>query len=415
MAYSTIKKGSSGGDVSTLQSLLNQNGYSLNVDGIFGSKTQSAVKDYQRNAGLTVDGIVGNNTWSALLGTGASTNPTASAYSALASGSASGSSNMVSGASSQLASYEANKPVYQQSQDVTDALNLLREYENSKPGAYESNYATQIQDVLDQIMNRKPFSYDFASDPLYQQYAQRYQQQGQLAMMDTMGQAAALTGGYGNSYAQTVGQQTYQGYLQALNDIIPELQNAAYQRYRDEGNQLLSNMDVLQGLENMDYGRYRDTVADYYNDLNYYYNRYNDMSEAEYNRYLNDLGAWERDRAYYYQKSQDAQAQANWQAEYDLALAKAQQAAMGSGSSSGGGGGGSRSSSKSTTKTTPTIPAETKAGTKFIQEHYGLGYNTDLINKDIDEWVKKGMITSQKEVDDIMYRLFYDNTPTVLK
>jgi len=383
MAYSTIKKGSSGGDVSTLQSLLNQNGYSLDVDGIFGSKTQSAVKDYQRNAGLTVDGIVGNNTWSALLGTGASTNPTASAYSALASGS----SNMFSGASSQLASYEANKPVYQQSQDVTDALNLLREYENSKPGAYESNYATQIQDVLDQIMNRKPFSYDFASDPLYQQYAQRYQQQGQLAMMDTMGQAAALTGGYGNSYAQTVGQQTYQGYLQALNDIIPELQNAAYQRYRDEGNQLLSNMDVLQGLENMDYGRYRDTVADYYNDLNYYYNRYNDMSEAEYNRYLNDLGSWERDRAYYYQKSQDAQAQANWQAEYDLALAKAQQAAMGSGSSSSGGGGSRRSSSSGSSSGGIAGTVDMNKINDFIAQHSGLP-NTDpsYILADIANW-----------------------------
>lgn len=321
--YSQIKKGAKGEAVSELQRLLNNNGYSLDVDGNFGSKTQAAVRDYQSKNNLTVDGIAGNQTWSALLGSKSNT-----------FGNSSGVSSSNSTAN-WLADYEGNRPTYSQSQALIDAANMLSQYENNKPGDYQSNYAEQIQNMLDKIMNREDFSYDFASDPMYQQYAERYKQQGKLAMMDTMGQAAALTGGYGNSYSQSVGQQAYQGYLQGLNDIIPDLQSAAYNMYRDEGNDMYNQLNLLQGLDSSDYGRYRDTVSDYYNDLNYYYNKYNDMSSAEYNRYLNDLAAWQADRAYYYGKQQDAQAQANWQAEFDLAANAAKSG--GSSVSSGGG------------------------------------------------------------------------------
>lgn len=64
--YSTIRYGSRGDDVKALQNALNAAGYSLDEDGIFGSKTQAAVKQYQKSQGLTVDGIVGKNTWGAL-------------------------------------------------------------------------------------------------------------------------------------------------------------------------------------------------------------------------------------------------------------------------------------------------------------------------------------------------------------
>ena len=42
-----------------------------------------------------------------------------------------------------------------------------------------------------------------------------------------MGQAAALTGGYGSTYGEQVGQQAYNAYLQNLNDIVPQLQQQA--------------------------------------------------------------------------------------------------------------------------------------------------------------------------------------------
>lgn len=57
----TIKNGSKGEEVKTLQKLLG-----LTADGIFGAKTEAAVKEYQKKNGLTADGIVGAKTWAAL-------------------------------------------------------------------------------------------------------------------------------------------------------------------------------------------------------------------------------------------------------------------------------------------------------------------------------------------------------------
>ena len=64
----TIRKGSTGAQVKTLQRLLNLVIYAgLHVDGEFGTLTQTAVRKYQETRGLEVDGIVGKNTWNKLL------------------------------------------------------------------------------------------------------------------------------------------------------------------------------------------------------------------------------------------------------------------------------------------------------------------------------------------------------------
>ncbi len=65
----TIRKGSRGGEVATLQRALN-----LIADGIFGPITDEAVRDFQRSRNLATDGIVGPKTWAAL-GIGTSPNP----------------------------------------------------------------------------------------------------------------------------------------------------------------------------------------------------------------------------------------------------------------------------------------------------------------------------------------------------
>lgn len=63
----TIKNGSRGEDVRTLQEALNKAGnYGLTVDGIFGGKTEGAVRDYQKKNELSIDGICGPKTWSKL-------------------------------------------------------------------------------------------------------------------------------------------------------------------------------------------------------------------------------------------------------------------------------------------------------------------------------------------------------------
>ena len=96
----------------------------------------------------------------------------------------------------------------------------------------------ELERLYAAITGRPAFSYDPASDPVYNSYAQSYRRRGRLAMRDTMGQAAALTGGYGSSYAQSVGQQQYDSYLQSLGEALPELYGIAWQRYNAEGDAL---------------------------------------------------------------------------------------------------------------------------------------------------------------------------------
>ena len=86
-------------------------------------------------------------------------------------------------------------PAYQQ------AMTALQQAQNNMP-TYGGKWEAMAEDIYDRIVNREKFSYDLNSDMLYQQYKDQYTLQGKLAMMDTMGQAAAMTGGYGNSYAQ---------------------------------------------------------------------------------------------------------------------------------------------------------------------------------------------------------------------
>lgn len=123
---------------------------------------------------------------------------------------------------------------------------------------YEGKYDQQLADLYNQITQRKPFEYNSEDDMLYQQYVDRYTKGGKLAMEDTMGQAAALTGGYGNSYAQRVGQQTYDEYMTGLNDQAATLMQQAYQRYKDEGDQLTKQYSMLGQLAADDYNKWAD-------------------------------------------------------------------------------------------------------------------------------------------------------------
>lgn len=64
----TLRKGASGNITKLLQEKLVKLGYNTNgVDGIFGSGTYSAVREFQKTRGLSADGIVGQNTWRKLL------------------------------------------------------------------------------------------------------------------------------------------------------------------------------------------------------------------------------------------------------------------------------------------------------------------------------------------------------------
>ena len=180
---------------------------------------------------------------------------------------------------------------YTPSASVNAAQNYLSQVQSSKPGGYVSKWEGQITDIYNKIVNRDKFSYDLNSDMLYQQYKDQYSALGEMAMMDTMGQAAGLTGGYANTYAQNAGQQAYQNYLRQLNDVVPELYGMARDQYNQETQDLYKQFSMTQTLEDTDYGRYRDTVSDYQWELGFAADQYN--AERNY-----DFGVYESNRNY---------------------------------------------------------------------------------------------------------------------
>lgn len=200
---------------------------------------------------------------------------------------------------------------YTPSQTVTDAMTELNGIIAKQPSAFQSQYMGQLSSILNQILGRGSFQYNAASDPMYQMYAQQYQQQGKQAMQDTMGQAAALTGGYGSSYASTAGNQAYQQYLTRLNDKQTDLYNQALSAYNQEGDRLQQQYSLLNDAYNNEYGRWQDENSRWQNELANAQNRYDTERNFDYGKYQDDLNYWQsianaensqytNDRNYYY-------------------------------------------------------------------------------------------------------------------
>lgn len=262
--YTMVAYGSQGSTVRQLQNELNKRGYGLAEDGIFGKKTRSAVRDYQKKNGLTmVDGIAGDETWGSLLSAAAvqepQLTPTAQGTFVTAAESTPR-AEVTAGTARRLRELEQG---YTPSDEVTAARAYRDSVAAMEPGAYQSRFEEKLQELYDQIAGREAFDYDPEEDEAYRRYAKLYAAKGAAAMEDTLGKAASLTGGYGSSYAQSAGQQAYNGYLQELATLVPELRQAALAEYRQEGQALADQYSMLSQREKNDYARYQNERADW--------------------------------------------------------------------------------------------------------------------------------------------------------
>ena len=307
-SYKQVGKGSTGSSVTELQKLLNQNGYSLAEDGVFGSKTLAAVKDYQSKNGLSVDGIAGNQTWGSLTSKNTNSN---------------GANNTNQGANDKGFSYDTfTYDDYAQSDAEKQAWDWLQTQLNSKPGEYKPTWESQTNSIIDSILNREDFSYDVNSDAIYQQYKEQYASLGKLAMQDTMGQAAAMTGGYGNSYAATAGNQAYQSYLSQLNEVVPELYGMALDRYNQEGENLYKEYALLSDQEDREYDRYQDQYNKWLDETQLGYDVYNTERNFNYNDYINnrnfEYDVYSNNKSYAYDEYRNAIADEQWEKTHEL-------------------------------------------------------------------------------------------------
>ena len=269
--YSQVSYGSSGEAVRQLQQALNAQGYSLDVDGVFGSKTRTAVKNYQKKNGLQVDGIAGNETWGSLTAAQAQAQAQSVPVAAVSESTARALAELEKGVTPSV--------------ETETAFLELKSLQESQPVAYSSDFQSQLNDLYDRIVSREDFTYEPQSDEVYQSYARQYARAGQQAMTDTLGKAASLTGGYGSTYAQSSAQQAYNSYLAQLSNMIPELQQNAYSIYKSKGDALLKQYELLKSEEDSAYDRWRDSVTDWQKQVTQASDAYDTATAADLKNY----------------------------------------------------------------------------------------------------------------------------------
>lgn len=190
------------------------------------------------------------------------------------------------------------KKEYEASKAVLEAEAAAKAHEQTRPGAYQSAYSGALKEAMDKILNAGAFSYQLNGDALYRQYRNQAVRDGRLAMHDTMGQAAALTGGYGNSYAQGAGQQAYARQLDGLADRIPELYSLAIQQYQLRNQGLKERYSLLAGAEQEAYGRYADSLAAWQKEADRLRQQYSDARNADYGAYRDGIADWKWQHEY---------------------------------------------------------------------------------------------------------------------
>jgi hypothetical protein len=171
----------------------------------------------------------------------------------------------------------------------------------------KTSYSDQIDALMSEIQNRDKFEYDVDSDVLFQQYLGSAMASGKTAMMDTMGQASALTGGYGSTYATSAANQQYNAYIQDAYNNLPEYYQMALEAYQMEGEEMYNQLAMLnqadateyqrlydawnanfsnaQSMYEKEYGAWQDSVNNAYNSANLQLNEYGQLYDQVYNAY----------------------------------------------------------------------------------------------------------------------------------
>ena len=191
--------GSSGSDVRELQNALIAAGYDVGntgADGIFGAKTQAAVKQYQQDNGLSVDGIAGVQTQGSLYSTKKEETPS---------------------------------------------------YSPSSSGWGDSTYKALLQQAIGMNFD------DWTKGEQYKALASRYGDIGKMSMQDVLGQVASRTGGLASSYATTAAHQQY-------NDWMAQLEEVARAMYENERDDLIENAGLAKDYADYEHSRYLDQL-----------------------------------------------------------------------------------------------------------------------------------------------------------
>jgi len=173
------------------------------------------------------------------------------------------------------ADYISDGKIPNQIDSVLDKINGFGSFnfDQERP-SYENQYAEQQQALLDAIINRPDFSWSKEDDPQWHSYRKSYLREGDRATADALGQAAAASGGRPSTAAVTAATQAGDYYAAQLNDIIPTLYQQAYDRYLNEYNMSLQDLNAVNTQEQLDYAKYLDQLGQFNTDRNFAFNQY---------------------------------------------------------------------------------------------------------------------------------------------
>lgn len=180
-------------------------------------------------------------------------------------------------------------------------------YDKYKNSWIDANGQKQagVDELFAQVMNYGDFSYDMNKDALFQMYKQQYTTQGNRAMQNQMGIAAANSGGYNSSYAQTSAQDTFQTYMNDLSQKAVDTYQSAYSRWNDKYEQLKNRYSMVNTMNQQANEKYYTDLSNAQNRENSAYQAYNDDKNFDYQKYNDNRN---------YTQNQLAQAQdyRNW-------------------------------------------------------------------------------------------------------
>ena len=172
---------------------------------------------------------------------------------------------------------------------VPESVNKAMEFTQTlldKMNTGKTTYTDQISQLIKDYQNREAFSYDPSDDALFQQMLSSSMASGKTAMADAMGQAASLTGGYGSTYSQAVGNNVYNQYISEAYDNLPQYYQMAFDRYNQEGQDMLTELSMLSDADAREYDRlYNAYMANFNQAQTLYNNAFNEWDTNVKNNY----------------------------------------------------------------------------------------------------------------------------------
>lgn len=173
-------------------------------------------------------------------------------------------------------SFHLESKLNRRSDDLLDQLGSFGSFSYGEAPTYENTFAQQQKDLLDRILNREDFSWSKETDPQWSSYKKSYLREGDRATANALAQASAASGGRPSSHAVNAATQAGDYYATKLNDVIPTLYQQAYERYLDEYNMKLKDLNTVNQQEQLDYAKYLDRLGQFNTDRGFAYQNYAD-------------------------------------------------------------------------------------------------------------------------------------------